>query len=357
MAAAIGAASVAAADQPVQREILALYDGRDETAPDETRVHRYAEMPLNYFGFVVEYWDVSKGLPDDNRLAGVRGIVTWFTSPQRPELFAWLRQAMARGIRIAVLGDGGFPSDQAGQVEANLLFEQIGFRLSDATIDLTYASRIAYRDSMVGFEREPDAVLPEYPVVDLVGADVASHLKLQYADAEERIDSTVVLTSPRGGFAASGYFTYETPGTESVQWIVDPFAFFAAALGTLSGPIPDVTTASGRRIYLSQIDGDGWSNVSRIARFRDQQMISAAVVQRELIEPYPDLPVSVGLIAADADPRYGQVSAAQKTARELFALPQVEVATHTYTHPFQWPFFEHYDRRQELRALGQVDID
>jgi hypothetical protein len=341
---------------PVHREILALYDGGEETSPDSTRVHRYAEMPLNYLGFIVSYWDVSKGLPDVDRLANAHGILTWFLSEQRRKLFVLLQQAAARGVRIVVLGDGGFPNERDSQVEANRLFAQIGFEMTESTIDLTYKTKIIYRDAMIGFERDLDSVLPQYPVVNVVGADVERHLTLEQTEVDASTGSTVVLTSPRGGFAASGYFQYEVPGVAATQWIVDPFAFFTAAFGALPGPIPDVTTISGRRIYFSHIDGDGWSNVSRITRFGDQRMISAAVVQRGLIEAYPDLPVSVGVIGADVDPQYGHVADAQNVARALYQLPQVEVATHTYTHPYSWKFFEHYERAREERALGQSDI-
>jgi polysaccharide biosynthesis protein PelA len=34
-------------------------------------------------------------------------------------------------------------------------------------------------------------------------------------------------------------------------------------------------------------------------------------------------------------------------ARQLFALPQVEVASHTHTHPYNWQFFESYSRDAE----------
>lgn len=340
---------------PVHRDILALYDGREETAPDSTRMHHYAEMPLNYLGYTVSYWDISKGLPDDDSLTDAHGILTWFMTTQRRELFVWLQQAAAHGIRIVVLGDGGLPSAEAPQIEANRLFAQIGFEMTGSSIDLTYATKIVHRDAMIGYERDLDPVLPQYPVVNAVAKDIVSHLTLQQHVAGGNVASTVVLTGPRGGFAAGGYFQYEIPGADVSQWIVDPFAFFTAAFGALPGPIPDVTTISGRRIYTSHIDGDGWSNLSRISRFNDQQMISAAVVQHELIEPYPDLPVSVGVIGADVDPQYGHVAAAQKVARELYGLPQVEIATHSYTHPFSWPFFENYDRAREQQALGQTD--
>jgi len=353
-------AAMAAENAPgdmVQRDILALYDGRLESAPDSTRVHRYAEMPLNYLGYVVDYWDISKGLPDESALRNVHGILTWFMSPPPPALFAWLQQACARGIRIAIIGDGGVPRGETALAEANGLFAAIGFKFSNSSIDLTYASKVALRDSMIGFERDLDPVLPEYPIVETAATDVVPHLRLEDQRADGVIASTVVLTSPRGGFAADSYFTYEIPGTEFSQWIVDPVAFFSAAFGALPGPVPDVTTISGRRIYLSHIDGDGWNNLSRIARFRDDEMISAAVVQHELVEPYPDLPVTIGVIGADVDPRYGEVSAAQRTARALFKLSQVEVGTHTYTHPFSWPFFARYDRSRELQALGKTELD
>src|SRR5262249_59582423 len=164
--------------------------------------------------------------------------------------------------------------------------------------DLTYASKITQRDGLIGFEHDVDSVLPQYPVVNVVTTDVARHLTLERRQGGAITNSTVVLTSPRGGYAATGYFQYQVPGTDISQWIVEPFAFFTAAFGPLGAPIPDTTTVSGRRIYFSHIDGDGWNNASRIARFRDRQMISAAVVKEELIEAYPDLPVSVGVIGA-----------------------------------------------------------
>src|SRR3546814_6505229 len=40
-------------------------------------------------------------------------------------------------------------------------------------------------------------------------------------------------------------------------------------------------------------------------------------------------------------------------AREIFARPNVEPASHTYSHPFQWGFFRNYDPASEkpFRAI------
>jgi len=105
---------------------------------------------------------------------------------------------------------------------------------------------------------------------------------------------------------------------------LDPFGFFQNAFVDRPAPIPDVTTLSGRRIYFSHIDGDGWNNVSQIESYRDRRQISAQVVLDKLIAPYPDLPVTVGVIGANVDERYGQVEASRRVAEALFALPQVE---------------------------------
>jgi hypothetical protein len=336
--------------EPVRREILAIYDSREEPRPDQTRIHRFVEMPLNYFGFVVTYWDLNAGMPGADRSENLRGIITWLRRPPPAALYVWAQQQVSQGVRMVVLGDS--PSGNAALADANKLFAEIGFGLSGAAVDITYGTRILHRDELIGFERPLDPVLPAFPIVGTFGSDVSSHLILEHREGNLVLASSVVLTSSRGGYAATGYFVYEEPGTGRTKWLIDPFAFFQKAFGAELMPIPDVTTLSGRRAWFSHIDGDGWNNVTYIESYRDKPTIAAGVILRELIAPYPDLPVAVGVIGADIDERYGTPEAARQTARELFALSQVEVATHTYTHPYQWSFFENYDRRLEERIIG-----
>ncbi len=338
--------------EPVRREIIAFYDSRDEPRPDQTRVHRFAEMPLNYFGLVVTYWDVNTELPGAERMANVRGMITWFRRAQPAAFYAWAQQAVAHGARMAVIGNSGLPSGNTPLADANKLFAEIGFGLSGAGVDITHGTRILHRDELIGFERPLDPVLPPFPIVGTFGHDVSSHLILEHREGNLVLASSVVLTSNRGGYAANGYFVYEEPGTARTKWIVDPFAFFQKAFGIEMMPIPDTTTLSGRRMWFSHIDGDGWNNVSSVEAYRDKPTIASIVILRELIAPYPDLPVAIGVIGADVDERYGTPEAARQAARELYALPQVEVATHSYTHPYQWSFFENYDRQLEERLIG-----
>src|SRR5262245_39466461 len=343
--------------EPVRREILAIYDSRDEPRPDQTLIHRFAEMPLNHFGFVVSFWDIKAGLPSAERTENIRGIITWLRRPPPAAFYPWAQALIGRGVRMVVLGDSALPADGPSLADANRLYAELGFGLSGATVDLTYGTRVLHRDALIGFERPLDPVLPPFPIVGTFGSDVTSHLVLEHREGNQFLASSVVLTSNRGGYAATGYFIYEEPTTGRTKWIIDPFAFFHKAFGVEPMPIPDVTTLSGRRLWFSHIDGDGWNNASRIEAYRDKPTIAATVILRELIAPYPDLPVAVGVIGADIDERYGTPEAARNTARELFALPQVEVATHTYTHPYQWSFFENYDRKLEERLIGPDETE
>jgi hypothetical protein len=54
---------------------------------------------------------------------------------------------------------------------------------------------------------------------------------------------------------------------------------------------------SGRRIWFSHIDGDGWNNISYLEDYRDKSTIAATVVLRELIAPYPTRSYGLSLIS------------------------------------------------------------
>ena len=58
------AAALAQEPIPVKREILALYDGAQEGDADFTRIHRFAEMPLNHLGFILRFHDIRAKLPE-----------------------------------------------------------------------------------------------------------------------------------------------------------------------------------------------------------------------------------------------------------------------------------------------------
>ncbi|MFV0298108.1 MAG: polysaccharide deacetylase family protein [Hyphomicrobiaceae bacterium] len=338
----------------IKFDILALYDKRSERAVRLTRIHQYAEMPLNYLGFRVTYRDVNEPLPSDDELSRYRGVLTWFAEPlSKPlQVLEWIDRAQLRGLRYVALGAVAPPEDERTLPLINQVLARLGLEHRAEEVSMPWRARVAEMDGeMMGFERPIDRALPPFFVMGTKGGSAEAHLVLEAPSGDHVVRSTLVATSPAGGFADGNFAIYFEPNTDRSQWTLNPFAFFGRAFGNERRPIPDTTTLMGRRIYFSHIDGDGWNNVSDIEHYKETQTFSSEVIEREAIVPYPDLPVSVGLLVGDTIPALGGTKAAGDIARRIFALPQVEVATHTYSHPFNWQFFEHYDRAAEMRLI------
>lgn len=357
-AAVIGTAAVGSAAEDstqVPRRILALYDGAIESQLRETSVHGHAAMPLEWLGLVLEYHDVRDGLPPIWSDPSCRGVLTWFPEPnlaEYAEYVAWVERVAASGIRVVQIGDAGpRPGSVAPVAEATLrrrMFAALGVRALGQWSAVTLGDRVVHREAATTeFEHRFDAGLSAYELYLPSHDDAASWLVLERAD-QSRSQSHVVIVSPQGGFIAPGYAMGADPETGVKQWFVDPFAFFAAAFATADVPAPDTTTLCGRRVYYSHIDGDGWRSVSQIRALGRAPATNAEVVLQAAIAANPDLPVTVAPIAAEMDPAFAGDLRAIGAARALFRLDHVEAATHTYTHPFRWSFFEHYDAAAEL---------
>jgi polysaccharide biosynthesis protein PelA len=343
--------------RPVKREILALYDSRHEATPSDTRLHRLAEMPLNWLGFKLSFADVNAPLPAVEGTSGFRAVVTWFIEPlQDPMRYSsWLDTVTAAGLRFVCLGDVAPPEPPGSEVFIARVLARLGLKPTDQFVNVTHKAKLAIVNAaMAGFERPIDKAVPEYRVMDTVSSIAKVHLSATTPGEEGPITSVLVATSPAGGYAADAFTIFYDATADKARWTLNPFAFFKSSLGDERLPVPDVTTVSGRRMYFSHIDGDGWNNISEIEGYREAQVTASEVILREVIAPYPDLPVTVGLIAGDTLPELGGMDAARQSAKELYALPQVEVASHSYSHPFNWKFFENYDRAAELQMIDKV---
>ncbi len=337
------------AGRSVRREILALYDSRHEKTPQTTRIHQIAEMPLNWLGYKLNYVDVNGALPVVADMGRYRGVLTWFIEPMRSveSYLTWLDQVTATGIRYAFLAEMAPPEPPNSTALATRILARIGLTPVNQFVSVTHNAGITTNDkAMAGFERPIDKVLPDFRVFSAIPGKATVHLAAK-APRIGTADAALITTNPAGGFVSDEYTIQYEHNTEKMQWTVNPFLFFKKAFGDDRFPVPDVTTLAGRRMYFSHIDGDGWNNVSEVEGYREAQVFSADVIRREVIEPYPDLSVSVGVIAGDVIPELGGTAIGRDIARKIYALPQVEVASHTYSHPFTWSFFETYDRAAE----------
>jgi polysaccharide biosynthesis protein PelA len=344
----------------VRREILALYDSQYEKSPQTTRIHHFAEMPLNWLGYKITYLDVNGTLPEPTDLGRYRGILTWFVEPmQRPERIEryldWLDKATARGIRYVFIAEVAPPLMVANHPQLTRILGRLGLKPTSQYVNVTHTAKVLTNNpDMVGFERPLDKALPDFRVFGLIPDKTTVHLSVRAPARFGGDTAALIVTNAAGGYMADEYSIYFEPNTDRVRWTSNPFLFFKLAFGEDRFPVPDVTTQSGRRIYFSHIDGDGWNNVSQVEGFREQQLTSAEVAKRELIGAFPDLPVSIGIIVGDMLAELGGNAGGAEIARKLYAMPQVEVASHTYTHPFNWSFFEAYDRATEEEMIEKA---
>ena len=355
LAAAVSAAGGAAAEAVVQRVMIGLFNGADEGTLRRSRLHRLAEMPLNHLGIVLVPHDVQKGLPSDEMMREARGVVTWFSYvafPDAAAYLAWLDAQMERGKKLVVLDHIGIDPGQLDGIVARKLFDRVlgrlGLRWEREWVQLTYASRILAGDpAMVGFERPFPPILAPYHRVSLIPGKAVSRLSVRRIGRSET--DQLIVTGPNGGYAGEDY-SGALP-VDEWTWYINPFEFFRAALGTDDIPKLDTTTLSGRRIFYSHVDGDGWHNVSSAEGYRGKQATSAEVQYEQILLKYPDLPVTIGPITGDLDVTWYGDEAARKLARKMFELPNVEAGSHTHSHPFAWGFFRNPDPRREEAFL------
>jgi len=135
-----------------------------------------------------------------------------------------------------------------------------------------------------------------------------------------------------GGFISDGVLM--TSLNRDNLWIVNPFKLIKESLRLKDFPIPDPTTENGKRLFFSHLDGDAIMSKAEW----DSDKFDAEVIYEEILKKY-DLPLSVSIIEGEVAPYglYPDISPKlEEIAKKIFKLPNVEGATHTFSHPFFW---------------------
>jgi len=141
-----------------------------------------------------------------------------------------------------------------------------------------------------------------------------------------------------GGYALTGSFI--SVSDEFRLFVVEPVKFLSRIFEPMP-LIPDTTTENGRRLLIVHIDGDAFFGN---ADFNPSRNV-AEVIRDEIIKRYP-IPHTVSIIEGEIAPYglYPEKSERLETiARSIFALDNVEIASHTFSHPFIWQELESYE--------------
>jgi hypothetical protein len=144
----------------------------------------------------------------------------------------------------------------------------------------------------------------------------------------------VAALTPWGGYVLAPYAIFQLRTQDTTSWIINPFDFFKRTLQLPDMPAPDVTTSTGRRRLMAHMDGDGFASNAEFPG----SPLAARVMLDKIFKKFT-IPTAVSVIEAETAPwgLYPQKSAEmEQVAREIFALPHVEIASHSYSHPFKW---------------------
>ncbi len=301
----------------IKREIFTLVD--------ESRLDRMEQgvmlntgAVLEYMGYMQKFYDINEGLPSSSQMSHYAGVIIWLeTNYKKPKkLVDWLVKLKNIDVKFVFVNSFGVTVTKE-------LLKPLGIKVSRNTIA---KKEIQYSDSMIGYEIHSS--------MSQLSFGIESEYKkalLQYKLIDGSISTLAAVTS-WGGYAIGDAFI-TTIGSDNI-WVINPFHFFKETLNLKKLVVPDNTTHNAKRIFFTHIDGDGIMN--RVEG--DFGYYSGDVILNKILKVY-QVPHSVSLIGAEISPDglYPNISPALlKISKDMYALLNVEMATHTYTHPYFW---------------------
>lgn len=305
------------------RRLALLYDEREG---DLTMSGGHIALGglLEYLGYRIDYFPVNRGLPEQ-KMAGIyAGVITWMTTGAPADssaFYQWLNQRLDEQVPLVFFA--GLP------IENDALLARLGLRLRTGSVSSKLTIKQHNAQFLGNFEAPLRARARDLsPVVNISDKN---QVQLTLTDPTAKEYHPVIL-APWGGVALNPYILEST--IDNSRWILDPFAFLQHSLQLPHQPRPDSTTENGRRIATVHLDGDGFPSKAEIpgTPYAGQAVLDL------FIKPYPLL-TSVSVIEGEIGPSglYPELSPTfERIARQIFALDKVEVASHTYSHPFFW---------------------
>ena len=309
----------------VARKILLFYHGEVNNVDEKvgSYIAKSISMPLNYMGYVTETRNIQDPLPNDispTEYAGVIVAIDGFLFGKEQVLYDWYLSVLKKHIPLIILNNFGFPLDN---------FDLTPFQLSRPSF--AYDSHMIkpnFTSPIMGYEIAPRTQRDAFFPLTIIKGQLLYQL---IDELGTKADTAAIM--PWGGYYISNSFL--VPLIENnYRWAINPFIFFKTALRLPDMPIPDTTTENGNRLMFVHIDGDGFANHSN----QLNGMFVGEVLQHEILERYK-IPTTVSIIQGEiaANGLHPDFSSQlEAIAKSIFKLPYVEIASHTYSHPFNW---------------------
>ena len=323
------------------RHLLALFGNRSSELansinyPTDSFVAKKVQMVVEWLGYEVDYLNAAIDAPPLALDAKYCGIILdrdlEIPPDKEPTLADWLLVQKDNGVKLIFLGEIHF-NEEATQ---SRVLKALGVQGSGDLLPRPQKLRIqSLAEGMMNFETM--VRLRPQNLRDLKPPkDAQVYLSLSLSSQKQDYAFEPVFTTSWGGMALDPFIVFQRPDFLEL-WLFDPFQFFSAALGVDDGPVPDPTTRDGLRILYSHIDGDGFGNKSLVETGKR----SAEIIRDQVIKAYP-IPITFSIIEAEIRGRLigqkpGDEQTLREIARSIFALPNVQAGSHSYTHPFFW---------------------
>lgn len=344
--------------RPVARRILVIFGGvksESETSnefEDDTFAGTRLQMPLEWMGYELDYLNIGKVSPPadlDSRYCGVIFDENLSLPHAGEEWYVnWILRQVSRGQKVLFCGQ--YPLQQ--DLQRGRLLQGLGLWGSFTQVTKPQEVRLRLLDpKMMNFEAPTQAHLAEIED-SRAPRDAAVYLSVASRDeTANALQFDALYTASWGGALLDPYHTFQV-STEDQASLFDPFAFLNTIWPAGAFPAPDATTRDGRRIFFSQIDGDGFNGVTSFAGPR----LCGELVRDHVLTRYP-LPITASLIEStmrglEAGQKPEESPRLEAIAKTIFALPNVQAASHSFSHPYVWiDHDDEYIPMYENRAL------
>ena len=316
--------------EPIAKRVLGFYDsqfGRMVTS----QCHRMMSMPIEYYGYVPECVDVRTTNFNNIDISRYAGFFFWLEEAsyqQVPALQTWLDSLIGKR---PILFLNTLPTNQSlltklgiantGEISGNITQQQ-GQNWT----------RQFYPASFSQFEK--------HTMWQPTQIGVSSEISFGNANSQT---TTTLFKAPWGGAALSP-FPVMSLANGSETWIIDPFRLINELFPLPPIPAADATTESGLRILTSHVDGDGFPSKA----WFPGKPYTAEVLKDYVFKKY-DIPQTVSVIEGEVGKRGlypDQSDKLEAIARDIFRLPNIEIASHTFSHPFFWDFSANIQTKQ-----------
>ncbi|KTD76286.1 bifunctional glycoside hydrolase 114/ polysaccharide deacetylase family protein [Legionella waltersii] len=322
------------------RKILILLDPGDKKDEVNEKAYQPLVFPLQYMGYIPVLWTLGASFPEDINNDDYAGIIAWFNHPVTKypkQLNEFLLKQLNNRIPIVLFNYLGLPENSSFLTKFGINYSKP--TRSPKAVTQTFFSNI------FGFEIQLKA-----NIINFFPLSVSNAKPLVQVTSDNHQIQTAGAITPFGGFILEPYVLGELPQGQN-RWVIDPFQFLKMALHLPEIPIPDLTTSNGRRMLMIHVDGDGY--ISRVPW--DAEAYPGDLMLEQIFKKY-QLPITISVIQREFEIIKSNVRAYShlvKIAKETFALPWVEIATHTYSHPLEWAKLE--EGKENKKYLSYPD--